>query len=109
MMNPKSVLIAGGETPQRRALANALEASGAFRISDVASAQKAIVRAELRTQRFDAIIVDAALPDASGSELPNSPPRAADSHHRAEQPAGCERRRFLLRQAYPQALDRLVE
>jgi PleD family two-component response regulator len=69
MMNPKSILIAGGETPQRRALAKALEASGAFRISDVASAQEAMVRAELRTQRFDAIIVDAALPDASGPEL----------------------------------------
>ncbi len=69
MMKPRYILIAGGETPQRRALAAALEAGGAFRVSDVASALEAMVRTEPRAQRFDAIIVDTALPDAGAPEL----------------------------------------
>ena len=69
MMKPRSILIAGGETSQRRALAEALEAGGAFRVSDVASALEAMARTEPRTQRFDAIIVDTALPDAGAPEL----------------------------------------
>ena len=69
MMKPRYILIAGGETRQRRTLAEALEAGGAFRVSDVASALEAMARTEPRTQRFDAIIVDAALPDASAPEL----------------------------------------
>ena len=69
MMKPRYILIAGGEAPQRRALAEALEASGAFRVSDVASALEAMARTEPRAQRFDAIIVDAALPDTGAPEL----------------------------------------
>jgi DNA-binding response OmpR family regulator len=69
MMKPKDILIVGGETPRRQALAKALKASGAFRISDVASAEEALARTEIRTQRFDAIIIDTALPDLDGPEF----------------------------------------
>jgi DNA-binding response OmpR family regulator len=69
MMNTRYILIVGGEKTQRRALAEALEAGGAFRVSDVAGALEAMARTEPRTQRFDAIIVDAALADAGAPEL----------------------------------------
>jgi DNA-binding response OmpR family regulator len=54
---------------QRVALAEALEAGGAFRVSEVASALEALARTQARAQRFDAIIVDNALPDSDGADL----------------------------------------
>lgn len=69
MRIPRDVLIAGGEKMQRAALAEALEAGGAFRVSEVASALEALARTQARAQRFDAIIVDNALPDSDSTDL----------------------------------------
>ena len=54
---------------QRAALAKALEAGRAFRVSEVASALEALARTQSRAQRFDAIILDNALPDCDGADL----------------------------------------
>jgi DNA-binding response OmpR family regulator len=69
MRTPRDILIAGGETRQRAALAAALETGGVFRVSEVASALEALTRTQLRAQRFDAVIVDSALPDSDGPDL----------------------------------------
>jgi DNA-binding response OmpR family regulator len=69
MRTPRYILIAGGETTQRVTLAEALKANGAFRVTEVASALEALARTQLRAQRFDAIIVDNALPDADAADL----------------------------------------
>ena len=69
MNKPRNILIAGGEAAERAALSRALEAGGAFRLTDVAGALEAVARTQLRAQRFDAIIVDADLPDSDVPEL----------------------------------------
>jgi DNA-binding response OmpR family regulator len=69
MKTPRHILIAGGEMAQRAALAEALAAARAFRVSEAANAFEALARAQLRSQRFDAIIVDNALPDSDGADL----------------------------------------
>jgi DNA-binding response OmpR family regulator len=69
MKKTRHILMTGSDTAQRMALARALEAGGIFRVTEVASALEAVARTQLRAQRFDAIIVDADLPDGDVPEL----------------------------------------
>jgi DNA-binding response OmpR family regulator len=69
MTKQRHILIAGGDIAERERLANALQTGEAFRASEVSNAADVMARVQSRTQRFDAIIVNAVLPDTHGSEL----------------------------------------
>jgi DNA-binding response OmpR family regulator len=69
MKKPRHILIAGGQAAERAVLCRTLEAGGEFRVTEVAGALEAVALTQLRAQRFDAIIVDADLPDGDVPEL----------------------------------------
>ena len=69
MTKQRHILIADGDTAERERLAKALQTGGAFRVSEVGNAADVMAHVQSRTQRFDAIIVNAVLPDADGPEL----------------------------------------
>jgi DNA-binding response OmpR family regulator len=69
MDGPRHILIVGTDPELRDTLAHALEGGGAFSVTDAAGAAEAMARTQLRQQRLDAIIVQAALADGDGTEL----------------------------------------
>jgi len=69
MTKTRQILLASGDSAERASLARALEAGGAFRLTVVASALDAMARSHLRGERFDAIVVDADLPDCDVVDL----------------------------------------
>ncbi len=69
MNEPRHILIVGAEPGQRDSLAQDLETGGMFQVTGAAGAAEAVARTQLRQQRLDAIIVQAALADGDGTEL----------------------------------------
>lgn len=65
----KHILIVHDDRASRTTLAAALEMDGAFAVTQANSAAEAIAKAETRASRFDAVILDLALPDTDGCEL----------------------------------------
>jgi PleD family two-component response regulator len=69
MDGPKNILIVGADPGLRESLVHALESGGAFSVTDAAGVAEAMARTQLRQQRLDAIVVQAALADGDGTEL----------------------------------------
>jgi DNA-binding response OmpR family regulator len=69
MSGQKHILIVDDDRALRSTLAAALETDGAFAVTQVDNAAEAVARAQTRALRFDAVILDLALPDADGCEL----------------------------------------
>jgi DNA-binding response OmpR family regulator len=69
MTKTRQILLAGGNSAERASLVRALESGGVFQIAEVSSALDAMARSHLRAERFDAIIVDADLPDCDVAEF----------------------------------------
>jgi DNA-binding response OmpR family regulator len=69
MSAQKHILIVDDDRALRSKLAAALETDGSFAVTQVDSAAEAMARAQTRALRFDAVILDLALPDADGCEL----------------------------------------
>jgi len=69
MNGPRHILIVGAEPALRDTLAHGLESGGVFHVTDAVGAAEAMARTQLRQQRLDAIIVQAALADGDGTEL----------------------------------------
>ena len=69
MTGPRHILIVGADPGLRDSLAQALQSGGAFRVTDAAGVAEAMARTQLRQQRLDAIVVQAALADGDGTDL----------------------------------------
>ena len=69
MSGHKHILIVDDDRALRSTLAAALETDGAFEVTQADSAADAIVKTQSRALRFDAVILDLALPDADGCDL----------------------------------------
>ncbi|MCW3476691.1 response regulator transcription factor [Limobrevibacterium gyesilva] len=69
MTGQKHILIVDDDRALRQMLAAALEAGGAFSVTEAGSVAEAAATALSRVQRFDAILLDLALPDGDGCEL----------------------------------------
>jgi DNA-binding response OmpR family regulator len=65
----KHILIVDGDRALRATLGAALEAGGMFRVTEADSVADAVAKALSRDLRFDAILLDLALPDGDGREL----------------------------------------
>jgi DNA-binding response OmpR family regulator len=69
MSGQKHILIVDDDRALRSTLAVALETDGAFEVTQADSAAEAIAKTQARGLRFDAVILDIALPDADSCDL----------------------------------------
>lgn len=69
MSGQKHILIVDDDRALRGTLAAALETDGAFAVTQADSAADALVKTQAQRLRFDAVILDLALPDGDGCEL----------------------------------------
>jgi DNA-binding response OmpR family regulator len=69
MSGQKHILIVDDDRALRGTLAAALETDGAFAVMQADSAADAMAKAQTRAVRFDAVLLDVALPDGDGCEL----------------------------------------
>jgi DNA-binding response OmpR family regulator len=69
MSAQKHILIVDNDRASRSTLAAALEMDGAFAVTQADSAAEGMAKTQTRASRFDAVILDLALPDADGCEL----------------------------------------
>lgn len=69
MSGQKHILIVDDDRAPRSMLAAALEMDGAFVVTQADSAAEAMAKTQARGLRFDAVILDLALPDADGGDL----------------------------------------
>src|SRR5580658_9712477 len=69
MSGQKHILIVDDDRALRSTLAAALEMDGAFAVTQADSAADAMIKTQARALRFDAVILDLALPDADGCDL----------------------------------------
>jgi DNA-binding response OmpR family regulator len=65
----KHILIVDDDRALRSTLAAALEMDGAFAVTQADSAADAMLKTQARALRFDAVILDLALPDGDGCDL----------------------------------------
>ena len=69
MSGQKHILIVDDDRALRGTLVAALETDGAFEVTQANSAADALAKTQARGLRFDAVILDAKLPDADGCDL----------------------------------------
>ena len=69
MSAQKHILIVDDDRASRSRLAAALGTDGSFAVTQANSAAEALAKAQTRASRFDAVILDLALPDTDGCEL----------------------------------------
>jgi len=69
MAGQTQILIVDDDRALRSMLAAALETDGAFVVTEADSAADALAKTQGRAVRFDAVILDLALPDADGCDL----------------------------------------
>jgi len=69
MAGQTQILIVDDDRALRSMLAAALETNGAFAVTEADSAADALAKTQGRAVRFDAVILDLALPDGDGCEL----------------------------------------